>query len=246
MNDLKSTWEKVWQKRSVTEVFVNEDDPFARAHIPFVRKELTKLKAGSLILEAGCGMGQWVFYAEELGHQAIGIDIASNTLKRVVKYTSSHRCRSNFVIGDIRQLPFKDSSFDYILNFGVIEHFALPDSLLQEYYRILKPRGNILITTPNIYCTHTITRPILILLGKWNLGNEDSYSPSELKSILERCNFKVKSFGNMPGGELFGTAPKFVPVIGDELYKILAKISLSMEKKSRVLGFWSYSIGEKI
>lgn len=36
-------------------------------HYPFVEKELSKLKKSSNILEVGCGLGQWVFYAEEKG-----------------------------------------------------------------------------------------------------------------------------------------------------------------------------------
>jgi SAM-dependent methyltransferase len=48
------------------------------------------------------------------------------------------------------RLPFEDASFDYLLSSEAIEH--LPDQLamLRECARVLRPRGKLLLTTPNL------------------------------------------------------------------------------------------------
>jgi SAM-dependent methyltransferase len=48
------------------------------------------------------------------------------------------------------RLPFEDASFDYLLSSEAIEH--LPDQLamLRECARVLRPRGRLLLTTPNL------------------------------------------------------------------------------------------------
>ena len=54
-------------------------------------------------------------------------------------------------------LPTIDNaSFDYILCTQVIEHLKEPLKLFQEFYRILKPRGKVFLTTNFIYQLHLV------------------------------------------------------------------------------------------
>lgn len=47
-------------------------------------------------------------------------------------------------------LPFKDKSFDYIACIHGIEHVENTPHVVREFARILKPRGEIILITPNI------------------------------------------------------------------------------------------------
>jgi SAM-dependent methyltransferase len=49
-----------------------------------------------------------------------------------------------------KPLPYEDASFDGILNSEGIEHISGQIALLQELYRILKPDGILIVTTPNV------------------------------------------------------------------------------------------------
>lgn len=49
-----------------------------------------------------------------------------------------------------KKLPFSNSSFDIIYSIEVIEHLRCPYDFLDECYRILKPNGILIISTPNI------------------------------------------------------------------------------------------------
>lgn len=46
-------------------------------------------------------------------------------------------------------LPLPDNEFDAILCFETLEHMPQPGRFLQELYRVLKPNGELLLTTPN-------------------------------------------------------------------------------------------------
>ena len=48
------------------------------------------------------------------------------------------------------KLPFEDSEFQVVLHSEGIEHCSCQLQLLKEFWRVLKPGGNLLITTPNI------------------------------------------------------------------------------------------------
>ena len=56
---------------------------------------------------------------------------------------------TNKVRGDAQSMPFKEASFDSIVAGELIEHLDRPWDFLEEAYRVLRPGGHLLITTPN-------------------------------------------------------------------------------------------------
>jgi 2-polyprenyl-3-methyl-5-hydroxy-6-metoxy-1,4-benzoquinol methylase len=48
------------------------------------------------------------------------------------------------------RLSLAENSIDIVTALEVIEHLVNPDNMLQEIYRILKPGGYLIITTPNL------------------------------------------------------------------------------------------------
>jgi len=90
------------------------------------------------LLDVGCSEGSYSIVAEKEGFKVISVDIKYQ--KNILK---------NFVIADIRKLPFKNSYFDCISAFDVIEHVAEPNNALYECKRVLKEGGEIVISVPN-------------------------------------------------------------------------------------------------
>lgn len=80
-----------------------------------------------------------------LGIIVFGIDAAKNSLKKaskrgiITKYTDISKT-----------LPFKDGYFDFVFAGEIIEHIFDTKSLLIEIYRVLKPKGYLILTTPNL------------------------------------------------------------------------------------------------
>ena len=50
--------------------------------------------------------------------------------------------------GDAENLAFADGAFDLIIASEVLEHLWAPESFINEAYRTLKPRGHLIIETP--------------------------------------------------------------------------------------------------
>jgi len=56
------------------------------------------------------------------------------------------------IVGDVRELPFKNEYFDYILASDIIEHFPIAhtEEVLSEWLRVLKPQCLIEFRLPNL------------------------------------------------------------------------------------------------
>jgi SAM-dependent methyltransferase len=58
--------------------------------------------------------------------------------------------------GDILSLPFPDESFDGVVLSEVLEHCTDPKRAIGEVFRVLKPGGLVLVTSPYIWPEHGI------------------------------------------------------------------------------------------
>ena len=105
---------------------------------------LTEDIYGKSLLDAGSGTGWFSKYAAEKGALVTSMDIGENLLKRVAE-----KCNSLCILGSILEMPFPDNSFDYIVSSEVIEHTMDPLHAFNELYRVLKPGGKLVLTTPN-------------------------------------------------------------------------------------------------
>lgn len=107
----------------------------------FLRNE----KPGRL-LEIGCGDGERLKLMKSLGWEAIGVEVDPVACS-VAERNSGCKVFSE----ELRQVAFKDNSFDALILCHVIEHVPDPVGLLSECLRILKPDGMLVFTTPNAW-----------------------------------------------------------------------------------------------
>lgn len=102
------------------------------------------VSAGDRLLDAGCG--RYLEFSRELPDdvQVIGIDLEATLETR--------NGRSPYGIrGNLDSLPFPSGSFDLVISRSVIEHLEHPHKVFQEFQRVLKPGGKVILSTPNKY-----------------------------------------------------------------------------------------------
>ncbi len=105
-------------------------------------------KISGAVLDVGCGNGWLAAYLiqhrpnVEVCSMDLSTSNTTNTRKRV-------RSERHLVIrADALHLPFKDESFDVLVASEILEHVEQVPAFLKELYRVLKPAGRLIMTTP--------------------------------------------------------------------------------------------------
>lgn len=101
---------------------------------------------GSLILEAGCGVGaQTKFIApKNPDSNFIAVDLSEKSLKQAASSIQELEINNvAFQKADIRKMPYADNHFDHVFVCFVLEHLPNPTQVLKELKRVLKPGGTI-------------------------------------------------------------------------------------------------------
>ena len=107
--------------------------------------------SGSRALEVGSGPGHDSLPLAERGFRVTNVDWSRNGLRAGRELYAREGQEADFVRADIRALPFRDGSFDFVWNAGVLEHFGDEDvaRVLREMRRVARPGGTVLATVPN-------------------------------------------------------------------------------------------------
>lgn len=116
----------------------------ARRDIVFSQIQGLNLPKEASILEIGCSGGPLQQRLRATGYQAVsGIDISETAIA-----LAQQRGIPNVSVMDGSQLAFADSSFDLVVASDVLEHIQDETRALQEWQRVLKPNGKLLVYVP--------------------------------------------------------------------------------------------------
>lgn len=111
---------------------------------------LLELKAGSAVLEIGCGSGRYAVYlAATCNCRIIGLDLNAEGIHNANRLAEQKKltAQASFQQCDVSQsLPFANETFDAIFANDVLCHVPGRPSLLGEAHRALKPGGRLLFS----------------------------------------------------------------------------------------------------
>lgn len=123
-----------------------------RRYVEFIMSIVeNKLTCQSSIrwLDIGCAYGFLVAEACRLGLNGYGVDISKHAISQARKIFPHLKARfTNCGIGDLLNI-FAEESFDVISMIEVMEHLKNPYQSIKIVHKLLKPKGLLLITTPN-------------------------------------------------------------------------------------------------
>jgi len=109
---------------------------------------------------------------------------------------------------NLMRMPFKDDQFDTLLCSHVLEHLNSPHITLNEFKRIVKPNGIIILAVPNARCIFTD-----FYKGEWAKYHINVWDYHTFKVFLEVHNIRIIRFlvnhptKNMLVGKLFQLIP---------------------------------------
>ena len=147
-------------------------------------------RKGELILDAGCGSG--VFTKDVLlsGSGVIGMDISKPMLDWALDTLADDGFRG--VLGDMRQLPFADNTFDKVVSVTAIEFLADAKTAVKELFRVTKSGGLIVITTLNSLSPWAERRKQAADNGHSLFQNVRFRSPEDMQLLVgKKCEVKT-------------------------------------------------------
>ena len=93
------------------------------------------------VLEIGCGAGLVSSHLIDAGAALSAIDIASNSIELTTTRLKLLNTDAEIKQMNAEQLAYKDQEFDRVVSWGVIHHSSDMEAIVQEIYRVLKPKG---------------------------------------------------------------------------------------------------------
>lgn len=141
------------------------------------RKEITP---GSLLLDVGCAEGRGSFKLMDLDIDIIGFDISKALVKQAIhRYRAGgYKARASFCVADASSFPFKSSTFNLVLIYGVLHHLPDPIYTCKEIARVLKLNGKYIGSENN----KSVFRLFFDLLQKLNPLWHEEAGPEALIS----------------------------------------------------------------
>lgn len=156
------------------------------------------------VLDLGCGAGFLSNYLGERGHQVVGLDPTARNLE--VARLHDRTGRVAYCMGDARELPFADGSFDVVCAMDLLEHVEDPARVVAEASRVLAPSGLLFFHTFN---RNWLAKLVVIKGVEWFVSNTPKdlhvlrlfITPDELTAMLRATELEPV--------ELVGSRPRF-------------------------------------
>ena len=108
---------------------------------------------GRSFLEIGCSWGRWCLAAARSGYRPIGIDPSLKGVRAARRVAQQLGIQASYLVADGRYLPFRDSIFDQVFSYSVIQHLSKQNAatVLAETRRVLRDGGHCLVQLPNVF-----------------------------------------------------------------------------------------------
>lgn len=170
------------------------------------------------LLDIATGSG---YAAIEMARQNFNVtacDMSVVAIKNLEKYRDQFALKNLDIIQcPAEKIPLADNSFDYIVANAILEHIYDEDKAINEWLRLLKPNGKILVTVPLMYrYIWPFLWPVNYIHDK-RIGHLRRYNSASLQSKFNLELMHVFYTGHL--SKVFGAAVSFIyPLSGFTKY----------------------------
>lgn len=149
-----------------------------------------QLGSGHSVLDVGCGKGFMLHDFAQLipGLQVAGLDISTYAIENAIESMKPH-----LQVGDARQLPYKDKSFDVVISINTIHNLEIDElrQALREIQRVSKGKSFI---TVDAYRNEQEKE----LMYAWNLTAKTILHVDEWKKLFKEVGYTGDYFWFIP------------------------------------------------
>ncbi|MFH0821237.1 MAG: class I SAM-dependent methyltransferase [Pseudomonadota bacterium] len=161
---------------------------FQRLHAKKWLRFAGRQKPG-LSLEIGCGLGKAAhFLVEEMGFEkVVAFDLEEKLIRRAARaLPKAMGSRISYFVSDAQDLPFADSAFDAVVNYGIIHHVLDWRKCVSEIGRVTKPGGIFYFEEiyPPLYANAILKRLV-------RHPTEDRFHAPEFLAALRTAGFSL-------------------------------------------------------
>lgn len=139
------------------------------------------------VVDVGCGSGVFADAMVRRGARVLGVDANADAVRFAATTFGRERCR--FVVGLLDELALPEATFHAATCLEIMEH-VFPDQvskLLTDLYRILKPQGRLLVTTPNYRGTWPLVEYLADRVASTAQMDADQHVTRFHKRMLRGC-----------------------------------------------------------
>lgn len=164
----------------VSDTDMSDNYVFQRSILAY--EEAAKMVSGN-VLEIGTGSGYGIEVIAPLCDRFVTVDkFRTSALDDKELMSKDHVEFIQMTIPPLTGLA--DNTFDYVITFQVIEHIEDDKAFVEEIHRVLKPGGQLIVTTPN--SKTSLTR------NPWHVRE---YTTDELDHLLSQSFSSVNRLG---------------------------------------------------
>lgn len=149
------------------------------------RTLLPRFEKAGVMLDVGCGAGQYLLEMRHRGWQVFGSELSSQAAQ------AGRAVGLDIRSGELTDAGFESGMFDFVRLNHSFEHIPNPGEILDEIRRIIKPTGWLFIGVPNS------AGLMAKLFGRywWYVGlpvHTYTYNPANLRGLLARHGFHTE------------------------------------------------------
>lgn len=155
-----------------------------------INLDMLRLKPGDSILDVGCSYGDQAMRIAKQGLKVYGVDNLPNLINKFRKTAQENKLTCFPVVGEAKNMPFKNGQFDAVVATEVLEHIPSAKEVIDEIFRVLRSHGRICISVPTKFSEKIFS----FIHPMWlqNSGHVNIFSRRDIVEMLKEAGFKIE------------------------------------------------------